>query len=128
MVKFLRSKEFVLPCYVLDDMGHQALGFQGFKVIPSDYALLFPSMNGREFHMKNVGAPLLACGLEKYKDNVYRVASCDIWKPEGKCKYKGSDVLECNPEHVNHFKVGSLVYLEDSVDADKDPRLKEEAV
>lgn len=126
MVKFVQTPNLSLPVYILTSSSEQAEGFQGFNSIPEVYGLWFPDMNGRSFHMQNVGGELLGCGvspLSKKQDNFYRVTSAEVWVPNGRCPYKGVSVLECSVAHRDYLQVGTILYLSDKLEPTQDPRL-----
>lgn len=124
MVRFLKIKGLALPVYWLHDPADQAAGFQHFQEIPHHFGLWFPRMEGKGFHMRNVGGELLACGLKQVpgSEHDFQICSVSMWKPEGSCSYKGDHVLECHPCHAEHLKVGNVVHLAKGVD-EEDLRL-----
>lgn len=120
MTKFLSiGGGLSLPVYVLNDPNDQAAGFQNFKEIPDTYGLWFPNMNGRGFHMRNVGGRLLACGLRDLGKGHYQIMSSEMWLPNGACPYSGDNVLECHPGYASDFTLGKVVVLSDLGEKDK---------
>lgn len=118
---FFRCGALVLPVYTLRG-ADQAQGFMGFQRLPEHYGLLFPDVTGHRFHMRTVGAPLLAVGLESTGEG-WVVCSARLWQPEGECSFRGSSVLECSPVHRAAFQVGAPVTLVPREEVDVDLRL-----
>lgn len=124
MVKFVKVRgKTLFPVYILSDNEYQLAGFQGFKVIPDFYGLWFPGSHEKKFHMNNVGADLLAIGLDLIGNEHYSIVSSHIWRPNGTCPFSGDHVLECHLKFLDSFPVGEVIYLQNSVDAKEDPRL-----
>lgn len=92
-------------------MRDQNKGFQHYEVIPDHFAMLFPHCGGHEFHMFNVGEPLLLVSLDKD----YVVHAKEIRHPNTHGKLigngNGKHILELHPKYDQHIVVGEPLDL-----------------
>ncbi len=103
----------------LTDLRDQNQGFQHHKEIPKHYALKFPDCGGVQFHMMNVGAPLLLVSTDRH----HKVVGKEIRKPETPGKLVaggiGRHIIEMHPDYDPLIKVGATLDLGDNRDAQR---------